>query len=185
MKKKMLGIFVITLLLIATGITVAGTMELKTDSSKGKEGYEDWGWYNPAGAWKRYDNELFFTVSPAGWGRYGVVCEGASMNATFYGLFPTAVSLNAMYGEMAKSGKNTYDITLMDYAIDENYDVVYFRLWNGALVLSSEDTCECTFTGSIYSPTQDPFVEEDPVYGCWGPWTFTYDRIPVVPPCES
>ena len=30
----------------------------------------------------------------------------------------------------------------------------------------------------------DPFGEEDPDYDCWGTWTFTYDRIPVVQPCE-
>jgi len=106
------------------------------------------------------------------------------LNPTWYGLFPTAVDLSGMFGEGVVTGKNTYDFTLIDYAIDENYDVVYFRLWNGVLEQTSMDTMTGTFTASIYGPEQDPFGEEDPEYGCWGTWTFTYDRIPVVPPCE-
>jgi len=72
----------------------------------------------------------------------------------------------------------------MDYAIDENYEVVYYRLWNGELEQTSQDTQTGIFTASIYGP-QDLFGDEEPEYGCWGPWEFTYDRIPVVPPCES
>jgi hypothetical protein len=185
MNKKLFGVILVTLMMIATGITVAQTLKLETNNSEQEKGATDWGWYNPAGAWKRYDNELFLTVSPAGWGRYSIVCEGKTIVPTWYGMFPTAVDLSSMFGEIVVTGKNTYDITLIDYAIDENYDIVYFRLWNGAMEQTSQDTMTATFTASIYGPGQDPFGDEDPEYGCWGPWAgFTYDRIPVVPPCE-
>ena len=172
----MLGIFVVTLLLIATGVNVAGNLNLEKNNKKDlteEKGALGWGWYNPAGAWKRYDNELFYTVSPAGFGRYSIVCEGKTINPTWYGMFPTAVDLSTMFGEMAVTGNNTYDLFLVDYAIDENYEIVYFRLWNGASEQTSKDTSTCDFTASIYGPDQDPFGDEEPEYGCWGPWEFT------------
>ncbi len=187
MKKKMVGIFIVTLLLIATGITVAGTLNQENNKKYYKNGVgaSSWGWYNPTGAWKRYDNELFYTMSPAGLGRYSMVCEGKSLDPKWYGMFPTAVDLSTMYGEMVVSGKNTYDFTLIDYAIDENYEVVYFRLWNGVSEQTSKDTATSSFIASIYGPDQDPFGDEEPEYGCWGPWEFQYYRIPVVATCES
>ena len=184
MNKKLFIVLLVSLMMIATGITVAQTLKLQNDKYEQNKGTTGWGWYYPAGAWKRFDNELFLTVSSAGWGRYGIVCEGKSMGPTWYGIFPTAVDISGMYGEMIVNGKNTYDITLIDYAIDVNYDVVYFRLWNGVITQTSQDTMSCTFTASIYGPDQDPFGDEEPEHGCWGTWTFTYDRIPVVPACE-
>ncbi len=192
MKKKMLGIFVVTLLIAATCITVAGTFKQSTEvtaiSSDVEVAATDrGGWYNPTGAWKRYDNEVFATIasaSPPGLGRYSIVCEGKSINPTWYGMFPSAVDLSLMFGEMVATGKNTYDFTLIEYAINETYNVVYFRLWNGIAVFTSEDTYTGTFTASIYGPDQDPFGEEPPEHGCWGTWDFPYYRIPVVPPCE-
>jgi len=101
MKKKMLGIFVITLLLIATGITVAGILNQEYNKKYYKDGVgaSSWGWYNPAGAWKRYDNELFSTQTPIGWGKYAIVCEGKSLDPKWYGMFPTAVDLSTMFAE--------------------------------------------------------------------------------------
>lgn len=184
MNKKLFGVLLVTFLMIATGITVAQTLKMKTNNSEPEKGATGWGWYNPTGAWKRYDNQFFSTCTPNGWGRYTIQGEDKSIDPTWYGMFPTAVELTGMYGEMVVTAKNMYDFTMIEYAIDENFNVVYFRLWNGCLEMTSDDTHTGTFTASIYGPDQDPFGEEDPEYGCWGTWTFTYDRIPIVPACE-
>ncbi len=191
MKKKMVGIFVCALLIAATVIPVAGTLisirDIEIDTSELEEGItqsEGWGWYYPAGAWKRSDNELFLTISPAGIGRYSLTSQGKTMGPTWYGIFPEAVAISDLYGEAVVTGKNTYDFTVVDYAINESYGMVYFRLWSGTMEQTSKDTMEGTFTASIYHPDQDPFGDEEPEYGCWGTWVFTYERIPIVPPCE-
>jgi hypothetical protein len=179
------------LLIAVTVIPVAGNLinlrGIVADSSEPGEGVTSASqWYNPAGAWKRGDNKLFTMISPAGppgSGRYSFISQGKDMGPTFYGIFPTAVALSDMYGEAIKTGKNTYDFTVIDYAINASYGVVYFRLWSGTIVQTSKDTLDGTFYASIYNSTQDPFGDEDPEFGCWGPWSFTYERIPVVPPC--
>ncbi len=191
MKKKIVGIFVCMLLIAVTVIPVAGNLinlrGIMIDSSEQEVGMTTASpLYFPDGAWKRGDNKLFMTissVSPPGLGKYSLIGQGKDMGPTFYGYFPTAVALSDMYGEAIKTGKNTYDFTVIDYAINESYGVVYFRLWSGTFVQTSKDTMEGTFYASIYNLTQDPFGDEEPEFGCWGPWSFPYERIPVVPPC--
>ena len=189
MKKKLLSILICGLLIVATGITVARTLEqpseITSESSYGEKGSYGWGWYNPTGSWMRYDKELFITVSSAGWGRYALTSEGATLNPTWYGYFPTAVALSSMFGEMVATGKNTYDFSVIDYAVNASYGILYFRVWSGTVVQTSKDTFDGTFTASIFSPDQDPFGEEEPNYGCYGPYEFPYYRIPVVQPCGT
>ena len=184
MKKKIVGIFVSMIVIVATGITVAATLkervDLASDSSEAEIGALSCGWYNPTGAWMRSDIDLFFTASVAGLGRYSLICQGKTINPTWYGIYPTAVDISDMYGEMVVTGKNTYDFLLIDYAIDESYNVLYQRVWSGTLVQTSNDHIDGDFTASFFSPDQDPFNDE-PIY-CFGPYLFSYDRIPVVHP---
>jgi hypothetical protein len=185
MKKKIIGILVGMIVIVATGITVAATlknkMDIVSDSSEEEMGALGCGWYNPAGAWMRSDIDLFFTASSAGLGRYSIVCQGKTIDPKWYGMFPTAVDISDMYGEMVVTGKNTYDFSLIDYAIDASYGVVYQRVWSGTLVQSSQNHMEGDFTASFFSPDQDPFNDE-PLY-IFGPWLFSYERIPVVSSC--
>jgi hypothetical protein len=184
MKKKMVGIFVVTLLLVATGITVAGNMKQTSNSSDVKVASTGWKWYNPAGSWIRSDYQCYVTIMAAGLGKYSLLSEIRTITPQFFNLFPTAVNVTNMYGAMEVKSMNKYDFTQMDYATDASYKVVYYRLWSGTIVFTSEDTMDSTFTAAIYSPDQDPFGEENPTY-CFGPYEFSYIRIPVVPPCGS
>ncbi len=186
MKKKLLGIFVCILLIAATGITVAGTLKLKTDSSEGKGvTTASWGWYDPTGSWLRNDNEVFIDIMPAGpegWRRYALESEIATINPIWYGYFPTAVALTDMHGNMVATGKNTYDFSVMQYATDEDRVIVYFLVWSGTFVVTSEDTGNGAFSASFYLPDQDPFGNEEP-YLCYPAYEYSYYRIPVIPPC--
>jgi len=180
----MLGIFVITLLLIATGITVAGTMELKTDSLKEKEGYEDWGWYNPAGSWMRSDGAYISTstlISMEHGGRYAQNGEYLANDPDLWWVPIDAVALTDIHGESVRTGHNTYYGTLLAYAIDENYDIVYYVTYSGSSKMTSPDSSESyDVYVSFYSPDQDPFGEDTPAYGCFGPYSFSYERIQIV-----
>lgn len=192
MKKKMLGIFVVTLLLVATGITVAGTFkqtrDITIDSSDVEVAVTEWGepQYSPAGMWIRDDKKVLATINPmgpTGLGRYTIVTDDRT-DPRFYGYFPTAVDRTDAWGEMIRTGKNTYDFSMIYYAVDEDYNIVCFAVWSGTTEMTSHDTMDGTFTGAFYGPDQDPFGENPPMY-CFGPYEYSYDRIPIVPPCGS
>ena len=180
MNKKIFSVLVVTLLMIATGITVAQTLKMKTNDTKPEKGATGWGWYNPAGAWVRSDFECFLILAPAGWGRYSIHSEIITITPTFYGYFPDAVAVTEMYGEVVATAKNTYDFTLMDYAVNEDLEYEYFRIWHGEFELTSDDTSTGTFYASIYLPNQDPFGGEEPFISV-GPFEYSYIRIPQVP----
>jgi hypothetical protein len=180
MNKKFLGVFLVMLMMIATGITVAQTLKLQTNNSEPEKGATGWGWYNPLGSWVRSDYECFFTCSAAGWGRYSLISEINTINPQFFDIFPEAVNVTNMYGEAVVTGKNTYDFCMMDYATDVNYKFVYYRLWHGSLEQTSKDTMTGDFYASIFLPNQNPF--EDEPYLQSGPYEYSYIRIPIVLP---
>lgn len=196
MKKKMVGIFVCMLLIAATGITVAGTFkqtrDITIDSSDVEVAVTDRGepQYNPAGSWMRSDKQLIGTLSPAGptgLGRYTMSYEYIH-DPTWPALgpfsFPTAVGATDGRGDFVRTGKNTYDYSLLAIGFDEDYEFVYFSVYSGTAVITSDNTMECVFYLAFYSPDQDPFGENPPMY-CFGPYDLDYERIPVVPPCGS
>ena len=186
MNKKLYGVIFVTLIMIATGITVVGTLnqEKQNKDYEGEVGTSGWGWYDPLGSWVRSDYECFVTIYSAGLGaglgRYSIISEVKTINPTFYGMFPDAVHVTNIYGVAERIGLNTYDSCIMDYATDANYSFVYYRLWHGTLEQTSQDTCIGNFCASIFLPDQNPF-EDEPYYQTPF-WEFTYIRIPCVLP---
>jgi len=183
MKKKLLGIFIVTLLLVATGLTVAGNMELTSNSSDVAVNIRE-PWYNPTGSWMRSDKKFISTttlISMEGGGKYATTGEYLA-NDPSLGPFD-AVALSHICGESVRTGPNTYFGSLFAYAIDENYNIVYYVVYSGTRVMTSQDTQVAkNVYVSYYSPNQDPFGENAPAYGCYGPYEFTYERIPIVSP---
>jgi len=180
MKKKLVGIFVVTLLLVATGLTVAGTLKLNTNSPNGGEGATGWGKYNPAGAWMRSDYELMGQIIPVGVGRYTMISEYLHA-PTCFGMFPDAVESTLERGDMVWTGWNTYDFTFFEYGVNIDYEVEYYIITSGTLKMTSSDTADAVMCISIFSGNQDPF--SDTPLLCF-PFETTYERIPIVPPCE-
>jgi len=191
MNKKMFGIFVFTLLLIATGVTVAGTLKQNIDTEneykEGEVGASGWGWYNPAGAWMRSDKGLIGVISYVGWGKYAMSYEyfhDPTWPLPYYGtLFPTTVGVTDGRGEFTMTGKNKFSLLAIGY--DEDYVTTYYSVYSGTSTLTSDNDMNSVFYIAFYTPDQDPFSEyEEPLY-CFGPHEFSYERIPIVAPCGS
>jgi hypothetical protein len=187
MNKKMVGVFVCTLLIAATGVTVAGTLNYAQDttaesSDVGVTVTSPEPWYNPAGSWVRSDKYLVGTVSPVGPGHNRYSTSFKYIHDPNWWLFDNVTEETDGRGDLVRTGHNTYDFTLFVIGFDENYSNVYFEVTSGSLVMTSYDTMEGVMSLAFYSPDQDPFGDEEPEYGCFGPYEITYDRIPVVPP---
>ena len=181
MKKKIIGIFICTLLLVATGITVAGNIKLISSSSGLAVNIKE-PEYNPAGSWMRSDGLYISTsslISMEHGGRYAQNGEYLASDPDLWWASIDAVTLSDIHGESARTGHNTYYGTLLAYAINETYDIVYYVTYSGVSVMTSHDTSYSKDVYvSFYSPDQDPFGEDTPAYGCWGPYSFSYERIP-------
>ena len=189
MNKKLYGVIFVTLIMIATGITVAGTLNQEKEKKdyEGEVGTSGWGWYNPLGSWMRSDKYLTMTVSYAGLGKYSIEYEYIHSGTweVFGNLFPTVIGVTDGRGDLIVKSKNIYDFSLLAIGYDENYQIVYYSVYSGTSEYTGEDTSESTFTLAFYGPDQDPFCEEEePIYW-FGPFGYTYERIPVVPPCET
>ena len=194
MKKKMLGIIVCTLLIAATCVTVAGTLNYAQDttavtSDLGVEDASIKAWYNPAGSWMRSDGAYISTsslISMENGGRYAQNGEYLASDPSLWWVgnsIPAyyATALSDIHGESVRTGHNTYYGTLLAYAINETYDIVYYVTYSGTSVMTSPDTSYSKDVYvSFYSPDQDPFGEDAPAYGCFGPYSFSYERVQIV-----
>ncbi len=82
-----------------------------------------------------------------------------------------------------RTARNTYELVLVAYAVNEDFQVVYVLVGRFTVVLTAPDIAETTGTGGYFAPDQDPFGDEAPAFGCI-PVTAVYERVPMVPPCE-
>ncbi len=106
---------------------------------------------------------------------------------TFGGFFP-ATSLSRTTGTWVRTGHRTFDYTMIHYGLAEGgQEPVFIMKSSGSVVITGQcDYMEVT-NGSLalYDPTQDPFGDEPPAYGCIPDGSpSTAQRIPVQPPCE-
>jgi hypothetical protein len=184
MKKKLIGIFVCMLMIVATGITVARTLnqdEGITMQNSQTLGYNNgWGWYNPTGSWMRSDLRYLMTVHPAGLGKVSYVGQYLNDNPSLPWAGVEATDLSIIVGNNVVSGKNQYDGTSFAYAVNETYDIVYYVVYSGTMIQTGHDTLTSTFSVSYYAPDQDPFGDEYPAYGYFPDFTFEYEKVPIV-----
>jgi len=158
----------------------------------GVEGGNGQGVCNLDGAW--------FGTSPA-WGlTWPIVYQSTShstgtVNAQFIGGDPTlggffpVTSLSRTTGTWVRTGRRTFDYTMIHYGLAEGgQQPVFIGKLSGSIVVSGQcDHLEVTNVSlALYDPTQDPFGEEPPAYGCIPDGSLSIgQRIPVQPPsCE-
>lgn len=105
---------------------------------------------------------------------------------TLGGAFPNAESLSGSTGTWVRTGRRTFDYTMIHYALAAGGQQPVFLLKNsGSVVVTGDcDRLELTsHTLAFYDPTQDPF-DDDP-FLCFPDGSgSTARRIPVEPPCE-
>jgi hypothetical protein len=144
----------------------------------------DGAWLGSSPAWEGtwtifYDSDSYWTGP--------LVMRFIGSDPTLGGFFP-ATSLSSTTGTWIRTGRRTFEYTMIHYGLAEGgQQPVFIAKLCGSVVLNSTcDEMEAT-NGSIalYDPTQDPFGEDPPFFDCIPDGSLsTARRIPVQPPCE-
>ena len=105
---------------------------------------------------------------------------------TLGGFFPDVESLSETIGTWVRTGRRSFDYTMVHYGLEEDGQTPVFLLKStGSFVVTGDcDQVEITNTSlEFYDPMQDPFAEDG--YPCMadGSPSFAH-RIPVQAPCE-
>jgi len=98
-----------------------------------------------------------------------------------------ATTYSSDTGTWVRTGRRTFDYTIIGYGLDADGVPVYIVTNVGSIELSANcDEYQVTSeTLALYLPTQDPFGDEPPGIACISDGSVgTARRIPVVPPCE-
>lgn len=107
---------------------------------------------------------------------------------TLGGAFPDVVSLSGTTGTWVRTGRRTFEYTMIHWGLGEGgQQPIFIMKASGSVVVSGEcDELEVTnHSLAFYEPTQDPFGDDAPFFGCVEDGsTSTARRIPVQPPCE-
>ena len=106
---------------------------------------------------------------------------------TLGGFFP-ATSLSRTTGTWVRTGRRTFEYTMIHYGLAEGgQQPVYIGKLSCRVVMTGQCNHLEVTNGSLalYDPTQDPFGDDPPAYGCIPDGSLsTAQRIPVQPPCE-
>ena len=107
---------------------------------------------------------------------------------TLGGFFPDVTSLSGTTGTWVRTGRRTFEYTMIHYGLaDGGQQPVFLLKTSGSVVVSGRcDHLDITnYSLAFYDPTQDPFGDEPPYFGCFPDGTdSSARRIPVQPPCE-
>jgi hypothetical protein len=104
---------------------------------------------------------------------------------TFLGFFPDAVAFSAAKGEWRRTGRRTFDYTMVSYGLNADGQPLYIAKNSGwKQLLQGCRSAEIEGAIELYAPDQDPFGDDPPEYGCVGPAFATEMRMYLDPPCE-
>jgi len=112
----------------------------------------------------------------------GMTFQWVTFDATLGGLFPNA-TITPVEGIAEAVGYNLYNYTNLGYGMATDRTILYILRGSGSFSFVNCDTIESSGTLGIYHPSQDPFGDESPAYGCY-PAVGTIIRMPNVPPCD-
>jgi choice-of-anchor C domain-containing protein len=87
-------------------------------------------------------------------------------------------------GQIVKIGFNTYAATQVAYITDETYNLTSKVVVSGTIVQKSDDNLEAVWAAAVYGPDQDPFLEGAMPLLCLPDVVASYQRVPIVAPCE-
>lgn len=108
-------------------------------------------------------------------------------DATLGRHFPTVVTFSNTVGTWVRTGRRTFEYTMITYGLDEMGQPVYIAKNSGHSELSGncdyQEVSDSAIT--LYDPSQDPFGEDPPAFGCIPDLSVsTATRMRVDPPCE-
>ena len=94
------------------------------------------------------------------------------------------ISRTTARGQIVKTGHNTYAATQVAYMTDDTFTLTNKVVVSGTIVQQSDNRLEGTWAAAVYSPDQDPFADDAVVLMCFPDVTASYQRVPIVAPCE-
>jgi hypothetical protein len=117
------------------------------------------------------------------WGTVDLTWIGG--DPTFLNSFPNAVAFSAVKGQWHRTGRRTFEYTMISYGLDALGQPVYIAKNSGwKRLLPGCRSSEIEGAIELYAPDQDPFGDDPPMYGCIGPAFATEMRMHIDPPCE-
>jgi len=174
-------------------VVMAGAMlvvspALSGDSEKGGNGQgvcrTDGAWIGESPAWDM--KWLMVYTSESHWkGSFTTRWIGGTANLG--GFFPDAVAFSNTVGTWIRTGRRTFQYTMITYGLDINGQPVYIAKNSGYSEVSGDCDYQEVFDSviSLYHPSQDPFGEDPPAFGCNPDLSVsTATRMRVDPPCE-
>jgi hypothetical protein len=106
---------------------------------------------------------------------------------TMGGAFPDSVAFSDTVGTWVRTGRRTSQWTMITYGLDALGQPVFIAKNSGSSETSGNCDYQETFDSAIsfYDPSQNPFGDDPPAYGCFpDPSVSTAIRMRVDPPCE-
>lgn len=87
-------------------------------------------------------------------------------------------------GQIVKTGQNKYAATQVAYMTDAAFNLTSKVVVSGSIMQNSSDSLEATWAAAVYGSDQYPFAEGAVPFMCFPGVTASYQRVPIVPPCE-
>ena len=180
--KILFGVLVMAVAMIVVTPAVSGD---------GAEGGNGQGVCRPDGAWIGESPEwgmkwLMVYNSESHW-KGSFTTRWIGGEATLGGFFPDAVTFSNTVGTWIRTGRRTFQYTMITYGLDAMGQPVYVAKNSGYSEISGNCDYQEVFDSaiSLYDPSQDPFGEDPPTFGCITDLSVsTATRMRVDPPCE-
>jgi len=176
------------------GVVVLAVMMLVAAPALSGEGADEgkrWGVCRTDGAWigdsPLWGMKWMMNYTSQSYWRGSFTTRWIGGDATLFGNFPDAVSFSNTVGTWVRTGRRSFQYTMITYGLDVMGQPVYVAKNSGHSEVSGDCDYQEIFDSaiSIYDPSQDPFGDDPPAFGCFvDPGVSTATRMHVDPPCE-
>ncbi len=188
-----------------TALLPTAFLSVVVEKSWAQDGEEPWCGWPAAGTWISWAGpfgpltepaiiqETYTPLDPTG-ERLSYREQWLNGDPTMMGMYPEADSCSDLVGEAVRTGRNTYDYTVIGYGVQSQPGnrgkIQYIWVNSGTLTAINHDTMEGSdIYLSVYSPDKDV----DPADGypdegaepdvCLGPMEGVSKRVPLMPVC--
>jgi len=192
-------------IIVLTALLFTACLSVITESSWAQDSEEPWSGWPLAGTWidlippmepvtePCIIQQTLTPLDPAG-DRLAFRQQFVNADPTFLSLYPEADHQSDLVGEAVKTGRNTYEYTIIGYGYKSQPanrgKLIYIWVSHGTATLVDRDTMEDTdIYLSLYGPDKDvnpadgfPDEGAEPDF-CLGPMGGVMKRVQLMPPC--
>ena len=97
--------------------------------------------------------------------------------------FPGEATRTAYTGNAIRTGNHQWDFTLLSYIQVADGSVVASAVLYGRMWLVDDGRMRYLGKAAVFGFWQDPFGDDLPAYGCYGPNEGYFARMPIMQPC--